>query len=99
MNETLYVLRAARAAIAHPDNWGKGMRRSRGLDTCCVAEAIEETWKPSAKRFTNRAIELVYCAAGLELKVDHLFAWNDADERTHEEVLKTLDLAIAIARG
>lgn len=92
MRPELPVLIKARAKIADPANWGKGIRNHhRPADTCCVAEAIEEVEPavgPRAAAF--RAIKKVI---GTPLITN----WNDASARTHAEVLVAFDKAIASA--
>jgi len=91
----IQILKAARAKIEKPENWGKGRRGyERSLDTCCSAEAIEEVAWDGERQL---AYGLLKCAAGL---TDcYISDWNDAPERTHAEVLATFNLAIALARN
>lgn len=92
------ILKAARAKIARPEDWGKGRRvYDRPRETCCAAEAIGEAtsyslWDDENRKSTYSAF---YNAAGLDWEVDSLAEWNDAPERTHTEVLAAFDLAIA----
>lgn len=92
--DTLEILKAARAKIARPENWGKGRRgEDRSMLSCCAAEAIEEVdIMPSIER--RLAYRAVINAAGAE----GLVSWNDAPERTHAEVLAAFNLAIATLR-
>jgi hypothetical protein len=91
------ILKAARERLTNPDVWGKGRRSyDRPLETCCVAEAIEECAPAGPDR--KLAVAAVYNAAGLDWNDDKITEWNDAPERTHGDVLKTLDLAIAILK-
>lgn len=95
------ILTKARAKIADPDNWGKGLRGCsfdrRPLETCCAAEAIEEV-APTAHEVRRAAMRALYDAAGLEWNKDSIIHWNDAPERTHAEVLAAFDKAIALAK-
>ena len=97
--DTLGILKAARAKIADPKNWGKGPRPQmngwpgRGLRTCCAAEAIEEI----GARSNLAAYRALKNAAGLEFN-DRIIDWNDAPERTHAEVIAAFNLAIATLR-
>lgn len=96
--EAIDILKAARARIANPAAWGKGTRnRDRPMETCCAAEAIEEAGDALSPE-RKRAFAIFYCAAGIEQEWKSMVDWNDAPERTHAEVLKTFDLAIAILR-
>lgn len=100
MTTALNILKAARTKIAEPDAWGKGRRfYDRQRNTCCIAEAIEESAPFDFWNARIRAIKTYYAAAGLEYSHQSLTEWNDAEERTYTEVVKTLDLAIAILRG
>jgi hypothetical protein len=98
--EPIKILKAARVRIASPEAWGKGRRNyDRPIDSCCIAEAVEEAGAfPGLFYERKRAMRAVYDAAGLERGYDVITEWNDAPERTHDEVLKTLNLAIAILK-
>lgn len=100
MNEALGMLKAARAKIVKPENWGKGMRIHRErFESFCAAEALEEASEyPRDLLEFKRAVRALYCAAGLDSDIDYLHKWNDAPERTHAEVLAAYDLAIATVR-
>lgn len=94
----LQILQSARKRISDPAIWGKGTRpQDRPLTTCCIAEAIEEAWRTGGEP-RYQAFNAVFNAAGLDRHIDAITTWNDAPERTHDEVLKTLDLAIALVR-
>ena len=95
----LKVLIDARVKIADPAKWGKGMRGNglRHFDTCCAAEAIEETAPRDHKARTD-ALRALYNASGLDWSKDAIIHWNDAPERTHAEVLAAFTLAIATLR-
>lgn len=90
------ILKDARRRIADPAMWGKGQRnKDRPRSTCCIAEAFDESaTMPGRER--GRAIRAIYNAAGLELSERRLIDWNDKPERTHDEVIKTINLAIAL---
>jgi hypothetical protein len=92
--DALDILKAARAKIADPKDWGKGRRReSRPLHTCCAAEAIEEVSLDLLER--ERAFRALKNAAGIDADI---IGWNDHLERTHSEVRAAFDLAIATLR-
>jgi hypothetical protein len=94
--EALKILCKARSKLT-PEIWGKGRRNyDRPLDTCCIAEAVEESAPADAER--KRAVRALYDAAGLEWSYEKITEWNDAPERTYHDITKTLDLAIAILR-
>lgn len=91
------VLVRARAKIANPDDWGKGVRGRLGggrrpLNTCCAAEAIEDvsTYRDPRKE----AYAALSASVGLEGFFITIVEWNDAPERTHAEVLAAFDRAI-----
>lgn len=96
MKPELPVLIKARALIADPAKWGKGVRGTRAgnrpLDTCCAAEAIEDSGRSDAER-RNAARKAFARIIG----TDKIVVWNDAHERTHAEVLAAFDKAIASA--
>lgn len=105
MRPELPVLIKARALIADPAKWGKGMRGGgelRPLGTCCAAEAIEDvagnpkdSWRP-----TRRDIELrkaAYESLSRSFGGGSIIDWNDAPERIHADILAAFDKAIASA--
>lgn len=93
------ILRKALRRLEEPGVWGQGLRGhsagTRSLETCCIAEAIEEVSGASPER--SQAYELIRRAAGLERCGASLVDWNDAPERTLDDVLKAVRLAKAIA--
>lgn len=96
MNDAIDILKTARARIARPDLWGKGRRNvDRPMETCCLAEAFDTATTGPEYR---RAIRAIHNAAGLDDCWGNLIAWNDADERTHAEILAAFNLAIATLR-
>ena len=99
MMDALDILKAARAKIADPKDWGQLCRPARLCqNTYCVGEAVEESCPPESIMERRRAIRALYNAAGLDIGWGVLVDWNDAPERTHSEVLATFDLAIATLR-
>lgn len=94
------ILKAARAKIKNPDAWGKGPRGGpltglRPLNTCCLAEAVEGVRADWAD--TKKAFVALKNAIGLDSKTAALVEWNDEPERTHDEVIRALALAIRLA--
>lgn len=87
----LDILIAARAKIAKPEDWGKGCRARRPFRTCCAAEAIEETSSTFSERV--RTYRALVNAAGINR--GSIGTWNDAPERSHADVIRAFDLAIA----
>jgi hypothetical protein len=99
----LPVLIRARQKITDPANWGKGIRGAnpldadRSLETCCAAEAIEDV-TIIAPDMRQRAYRRLRNAIGIKIGSDNdIVEWNDAPERTHEEVLAAFDKAIEAA--
>jgi hypothetical protein len=90
------ILKAARDRISDPGEWGKGRRNyDRPMHTCCVAEAVELSPVGPERR---RAFRFLYEAAGLDQGEEFgIVDWNDALERTHDDVIKALNLAIEIS--
>jgi hypothetical protein len=96
MTDALDILKTARARVATPEMWGKGRRnKDRPMETCCLAEAFDTS--PTGTEY-SRAIRAIHNAAGLDDTWGSLISWNDADERTHDEILAAFNLAIATLR-
>jgi hypothetical protein len=89
--EAVQLLRLARGVISHPDQWTK---RRYGCDggPHCAAGAVMYAYRVSGtpERVRTRAWELL--EDGLR---DGIENWNDADERSHSDVLERFDAAIA----
>jgi hypothetical protein len=93
------ILTAARAKIARPEDWGKGPRTAaviRSMETCCAAEAIDESDQPFSygRMEAYRAFDKAAGIAQDASTYSTIASWNDAPERTHAEVLAAFDLAI-----
>lgn len=81
------VLVAAREMLANPENWIRG--RSRSADgKHCMVDAL---WKASG---ASEAMATLAEAIG----GGSISAWNDAEGRTHAEVMAAFDRAIAFYR-
>jgi hypothetical protein len=106
----LEILRDARAKIAEPDAWIKGdlardidgnVVEPAGADACqwCLEGALYA----AAGTFPATPFDWdVYAAWSIVrtcAPTDAVYAFNDALETTHEEVLAVLDCAIARAEG
>lgn len=88
------VLRAARKLVEDPALWARGT----GYDGCalCVSMAISEAAKVSG---VCSADFIFARAIGVKDETAGVYAWNDAPERTHAEVLEAFDRAIALAES
>lgn len=87
-------LRRARRLIEAPHCWGKGNGRKAGSVKLgrCAAIALADT--------CNFQFEVTPAFAALRKAVgvaddDAFYSWHDAPERTHEDVLRAFDRAIA----
>jgi len=96
----LESLKAARAKIAHPQNWTQGQHartkygnpvsENSSLATCwCIIGAL---WAVNPEPYEARI--LLGKVIG-----QSVIAFNDAKDRTHAEVLNAFDRAIASLEG
>jgi hypothetical protein len=95
----LEVLKATRELLSDPARWTQGVYARVGDEQCdelnpfascfCLSGAF---WRFGADEIHPARLRL----SGV-LGVTNLIAWNDAPERTHNEVLAALDKAIALA--
>jgi hypothetical protein len=84
----------ARKLIESPANWDKGNSQKVG-DCYCAQTAIEE-----AANYDNNTPAYKAFLAAIGKPNDTLFDiwdWNDADERTHSDILMAFDDAISMA--
>ncbi len=97
---TADVLRKAKGLIDSPEKWIKGWfgRPAAGSQviTCfCSVGAI--------RRADDMSFGRTYCSAIYVMEQvvggDSIALWNDAQERTHPEVMAAFDRAIAIAES
>lgn len=91
------ILVTARAVLADPAKWGKGVRgENRPDDTYCVMDALYA--EPNTRcGDALDACALIKITAGETeeyWRAHGIADWNDAPERTHAEVLAALDRAI-----
>lgn len=97
------ILRAAKALI-ETRGWCQGDEASiwgPPNGPCCAATAISQLnipWSGGQSFQGNGAIKLLKQAAGLP-EIYGLAQWNDAPERTKEEVLAAYDKAITAAEA
>lgn len=93
----LEVLRAARAYVAQPGHWmhPTNTEWTRGVRRACVSNAC--TWAQSDEDRHLDAQRLLIRLLGAERgHLRAVFDWNDAPERTLDDVLALFDEAIAI---
>ena len=96
-SEVVTVLKKARALIDRPEKWCKNALY-RG-DARCLRGAI---WDASGESYpvASRAERALGFKSGRGERWDVcLPAWNNAEERTHAEIMAALDRAIILAGG
>lgn len=111
-SETIKTLRAARYLIEKPEAWikkyyrayrtlaGRVIENPSSFNCYCLAGAIED----ASGYESYEAYEAIRKVIGAEELPDDgppeddsdIVRWNDADGRTHSEVVSVLDKAIAI---
>ena len=98
------VLLRARKLIERPEQWkqyaGQCLSRRQINEPSCIAEAVAQAGYyrevvTEALLYVGDAIDARRLVASDE-RHDQIFAWNDAPERTHPEVLAAIDKAIAL---
>ncbi|MCG6111545.1 MAG: hypothetical protein MEQ74_05070 [Paracoccus sp.] len=88
---------------------------SGGSNTMCLSVALEEAWKSQGAslvdfEYARSAVDQVIDVASLEVQSEadplnvpywgrSYMYWNDASERTQEDVVQALDQAIEYANG
>lgn len=77
------------------ETWGKGLPAER-LGTLCAMEAIAQLNAPYAFRLSSS--HYLTAAIGYRIGYRSITSWNDAPERTLEEVHAAFDKAIAAAK-
>ena len=90
------VLRVAQQLIHRPELWCQGVS-SRGFGKTmarCASKAISDAADANDPGLRWAADSSLASAAG----VDILVLWNDAWERTHEEIMGTFDRAMELAQ-
>lgn len=83
---TIEILKKARELLSDKERWGQGT--SPKPCTSCVQIAVFDTRGP-LKNQREALAELGFT------NYQEAWAWNDAPERTHAEVLQRFDEAIA----
>ncbi len=82
---TLEILRRARELLATPERWRKSGDKKALINAKCLYLALDGT----VDEEDAAIVALGFRGPG------EMWAWNDAPERTHAEVLARLDSAIA----
>lgn len=90
MNDLKKALIAARSNIDTPEKWIKGALKGEN-NTCCTVGAIYKVSPIASLHY--RIMRILVKITGN----NSLAAWNDAEERTHQDILDLFDKAIAIA--
>lgn len=91
MNQTQQDLQAARALIAKGWCQGGPVKEVNGAECVCSLRAIQVSTPDFAR---NHAAYTALCQA---ISMPTVVGWNDAPERTKDEVLAAFDGAIALA--
>lgn len=99
---TADLLRAARALIVEPERWwqytSQGHNAANGI---CVGNAIADVCTkahvPVEIPFRMFTKAIGFDAERFGEVCQFIYAWNDAEERTHVEVLDAFGCAIVIA--
>lgn len=100
MQSVIDILEAAKALIKNPINWGKGDYVYRGDDTtkyCAIGAVmtVESDLADNALFVSER-----FLRDALPEDADRrLVRYNDAPERTHEEIMSLFDRAIELAKA
>jgi hypothetical protein len=99
------LLRDAKAKIAGPEAWTQGVlaRDTAGVAVdptnpdacrwCAEGAVVAATGQQTFEEASDRCLAYLRASCGEAA----LFAWNDAPERSHEEVLEVFDFAILTA--
>jgi hypothetical protein len=100
--QVIDILKAAKAKIEKPENWGKGDYVHCEVDGTykfcalgalyhvCDVKAAEPSWLTGAESRLRDAVESI---TGERTLVQY----NDAKERTHEEIMTVYNVAIQLA--
>lgn len=86
-------LRAARALIDTPERWAQhayNVQNPDGTRCYCMLGALDQV-----KLDHNETCAFLYAAIGMI----SIALWNDAPNRTHNEVMAAFDRAIALAEA
>ena len=91
-------LLAARALIERPENWGKGhfIQWHGETPAYCASGALNYAMTHSAV-WMSHSLAYQFMGSSVGCSPLKLSDWNDAEERTHSEVLAAFDRAIELA--
>lgn len=90
----LDILKAARAKIARPEQWGQGLPSERP-GRICAFEAIVAKFDSATNTLDVKSYLRAQRALCDVIGTESAALWNDAPERTHGQVLAAFDKAIA----
>jgi hypothetical protein len=95
-NPVADVLRRAKALIDSPEKWLQCTYRNSAGDKFCVAGAIHAAslCELEMRAFNSDRARMFFRRA---INKGFIENWNDRKGRTHAQVMKTLDKAIALA--
>lgn len=99
MGQLVDDLRAAKALIDTPEKWGKGARGIIAPRRCiihAVSDVIDCFGFGSDQRIREKE---AFDALAAVRRIGSISIWNDAPERTHEDVMAVFDQAIAAAEA
>lgn len=99
MNEVAECLIAARKRIEDPARWGKGTSSDIFTDHSFPDRIVKDCAAFAVFRTHLEDSPMAYCTLQEAVGTKGVAGWNDAPERTHEEVLAAFDKAIEIARA
>ena len=103
MDKTLKLLKKARARIANEKNWCKNeskqyaLIKGKRVVQFCMLGSIQPS-PTGSSRDVYESARAVLADAIYKLsrgRTDHITGWNDSPRRTHAQVLKAFDIAIA----
>ncbi len=90
MNDLKEALIAARKNVDSPEKWIKGALKGKN-NTYCTVGAIHKLDIPCSLHFDiSRTMRRI-------TETESLSSWNDAPERTHQDILDLFDKAIILA--
>ena len=101
-NTVADVLRRAKALIDTPEKWGKGRTGWGNTEKCtggAIMWAIREVRGMGDSGWDDAVFAPAFNAFKAANKIECIPSWNDAEQRTHADVIAALDKAIALAEA